>query len=145
MKIIFALALSLLVYACVSLPQTQVIPRRDDLICHVTKEGALYLGRKSKFKKSDPDLQVDLKKSFAISPDNTKYIFISDPVTYRYKEASQWTHAKVFLREEYGAEKIKWTNGLWKLSIAFIDSSLIQTEVLISTFNYNPAIHGTPN
>jgi hypothetical protein len=145
MKIIFALAISLFVYACASLPQTQVIPHRDDLICHVTEEGALYLGRKSKLKKSDSDLQIDLKKSFAISPDNTKYIFVSDPVTYRYKEASQWTHTTVFLGEENGSKKIKWTNGLWKLSITFIDNSSIQTEVLISTFNYNPAIHGTPN
>ena len=135
---------------CMALSQTHIHPPRPDFICHVTS-GRLYVGWKSDSVEPSRQSDLDLDSSWAISPSGHVYAFSAVPRTYFTGEKSLWKDTSLSLREPTMAQGMssgKWTNGSWKLFIAFtkrIPRKPIETEVAISTFYYNPIIHGPPN
>ena len=135
---------------CIPLAQTHIHPSRTDFICHVS-DGGLYIGWQSNSAEPSKQSDIDISSSWAVSPKGHVYAFNAVPRTYLTGEKSYWRDTTLYLRElnmSLGKDSKRWGNGNWKLHLAFtnrISHKPIDAEVKISTFYYNPIIHGPPN
>ena len=141
----------LLLAGCLRLPQTRVLSNQSDFSCHLEDDGGLFVGWKSEFLEKERQPDIDLTSSWALSPSGHNYAFTAVERTYRSDEKSYWKDLTLFPREPetpQGKDSKKWTRGTWKIHIAFtkrIPREPIETDIAISTFFYNPIVHGPPN
>lgn len=135
---------------CMALPQVNILPSTSDFSAFIDKRECLSVRWKRSSLSSREKPELDSAASFVLSDSGKRFSvkFQENPYTV---DDRNWVQGFLMLLEgnEKGqTELVRWTNGHWHLHLEFtkkVKKDPIEVDIDISTFNYNPIIHGPPN